>query len=45
MPNYHRIILGKRHSSAEQCVAEGFVGIDFDVRFLRYQINFHLIEE
>jgi len=35
MPNYYRIILGKRHSSAEQCVAEGFVGIDFDVPNLR----------
>jgi hypothetical protein len=45
MPNYYRIILGKRHPSVEQCVAQGFVGIDYGVRFLRYQINFHLIEE
>lgn len=31
MPNYYRIILGRKHSLAEQCVAQGFVGIDYSV--------------
>lgn len=30
-PRYYRIILGKKHASAEQCVEGGFVGIDYDV--------------
>jgi len=31
MVNYYRIILGRKNSIAPQCVAEGFVGIDYDV--------------
>jgi len=30
-PHYYRIILGKKHASAEQCVEGGFVGIDYDM--------------
>ncbi len=31
MANYYRIILGKKNAFAQQCLAEGFVGIDFDI--------------
>ena len=31
MNNYYRIILGKKNANAPQCLAEGFVGIDFDM--------------
>jgi restriction system protein len=35
MANYYRIILGRKHSLAEQCVSHGFVGIDYSVPNLR----------
>jgi len=31
MTNYYRIILGRRHASAEECVDQGYVGIDYDM--------------
>jgi restriction system protein len=31
MSHYYRLILGKKHSAAESCVEQGFVGIDYDM--------------